>query len=682
MNALHRSVTAAVGLEGDHLHATIQKPLRASTSCVLLREIKSPVRKPAKSPSAFVGLDNKLIDLCHSNVALRRRMVHLSMTHSSSADMEGESDEIELIAADAEVEDEREKEILALLNKQRKIQDDEKCNPSVQRLKSQVELPEAIDQDVALAIQHDMIMTVPSITWTARFEKQYLLFKRSKPKSNLNSVQLFRSYLMQPDFRAMHAATYGATRFHEDTTGEFAATDLDMPLQQGIHKRFKRLSKPMRDSLELSLSNHMLENFEQLLSMYTTARRTFLSHMTKCNKLTRRRCRKAKEEKAELQLRRAEVQKQVAKTRTALGTQPIPARLHTPRDPTLIEGSNKHAVTTIVSASKRAAARSWKKIKDSEKCNVARSLQLSIEYAKAVPVQGGGLPSKALCTRQQEELRHHIIYIQRLYRGHMARRYVYSLKWLFFMWRQLFFPSTVLPSDSNYGFMHIDDFEASYEYFCYQSNAERVYLAGFALTVPPSRLGGQYIEYHRFKRYWLRFMYRAPNPADMVRFVQFVRHREAIIHSIEMQRLEKSEIKGAKDTSTLTYLTQLDDFKKYNYTKRREDHSKYKNDFSSNDEYRVLALKARRALLPKAQQFAKGWTLLRYIILGNPTRATKVKSIKRVVGQLDEVEGIFHRDMIDLPPPRHQAVISNSSHRRRPSVISSSYGTDSINNES
>ncbi|KDO29866.1 hypothetical protein SPRG_19743 [Saprolegnia parasitica CBS 223.65] len=462
----------------------------------------------------------KLVGLCQSNDALRRRVAHLFMTHGEYADSDaGDDDGLELVPGHATVIRPNENEILALLHKQGRGAGGATQHPSIQRAKSDVMLPIAIDDDVAKAVQHDMIMTIPSVAWTAKFEDAYMRFKRGRPKAKLNSVQVFRSYLMTPEFRALHALTYGATRFHEDTTGTFGNDESDHPLHHGLQKRLSKLTPPMRSSLELSLSNHMLDNFDHLLDMYTSARRDFLAQMTQCGKRQRHAARQLKEAKQHLESRRADVKKEVAKTRAMLGHRVIAARLHTPRDPAHIEGSDKHAVTMIVSASKRAAA----------------NLQLSIEYAKTTTIEGGGLPTRALCLKQQRALTHHIVYIQRLYRGHMARRYVYSLKWLFFMWRHLFFPSTVLPRDSVYGFMHIDDFEASFEYFYYQSNAERVYMAGFALTVPPSRLGGQFVEYHRFKRYWLRFMYRASGPADMVRFVQFVRNREAIIHSIEIQ---------------------------------------------------------------------------------------------------------------------------------------------------
>ncbi|EQC42407.1 hypothetical protein SDRG_00143 [Saprolegnia diclina VS20] len=681
---LSRRMTAMTGTQGDHLHETQRRPLRSSASCILLREVDVPKKqkKPRTASSAFLGLDMKLVDLCRSNDALRRRVAHLFMTHGEYADSDaGDDDDLELVPGRATVvKRSNENEILALLHKQNAQglgASGTALHPSIQRAKSDVALPIAIDDDVAKAVQHDMIMTVPSVAWTAKFEDAYMRFKRGRPKAKLNSVQVFRSYLMTPEFRALHAMTYGATRFHEDTTGTFANDETDHPLHHGLQKRLSKLTPPMRSSLELSLSNHMLENFDHLLDMYTSARRDFLAQMTQCGKRQRHAARQLKEAKQRLESRRADVKKDVAKTRAMLGHRVIAARLHTPRDPAHIEGSDKHAVTMIVSASKRAAAKSWKKIKEAEKCNVARSLQLSIEYAKTTTIEGGGLPTRALCLKQQRALTHHIVYIQRLYRGHMARRYVYSLKWLFFMWRHLFFPSTVLPKDSVYGFMHIDDFEASFEYFYYQSNAERVYMAGFALTVPPSRLGGQFVEYHRFKRYWLRFMYRASGPADMVRFVQFVRNREAIIHSIEIQRQEHSEAR----TSTLSYLTQIDDFKKLNYTKRRDDHAhlKYRTDLAvQTDEHRSLTLRARRALLPSYQQRAKGWALLRHIVTGNAARSFKVHSFRGVVVQVAEVEGLTqHKNMLlDLPAPAESLSPVRRVARRRASVVSSVFDVD------
>ncbi|OQR80891.1 hypothetical protein ACHHYP_17087 [Achlya hypogyna] len=671
---LHRRMTALAGTQGDHLHADPRRNLRASSSCSILHEVSPPkkTKKTTRAPSDFRGLDLKLVDLCQSNVALRRRMVHLSMTHGEYADSDdgSDGDDVELVPGPVTVADAKENEILALLHKQASK---EPQVASIQRSKSDVALPAAIDKDVAKAVQHDMIMTVPAVTWTAKFETAYLGFKRGRPKSKLHSVQAFRSYLMTPEFRALHAATYGATRFDEDTTGTFASDDADHPLHHGIHKRLGKLTKPMRASLELSLSNHVLENFDQLLAMYTTARRDFLAQMTRCGKWERHQTRLLKETRAQLDKRRAEVLGDVAKTRALLGKRVIAARLHTPRDPAHIEGSDKHAVTTIVSASKRAAAKSWKKIKETEKCNLARSLQLSMDYARTVPVEGGGLPTRALCLRQQRARSHHIVYIQKLYRGHMARRYVYSLKWLFFMWRHLFFPATVLPKDTTYGFMHIDDFEASFEYFYYQSNAERVYLAGFALTVPPSRLGGQFIEYHRFKRYWLRFMYRASTPTDVVRFVQFVRNREAIIHSIEIQRQENCEARA----TTLSYLTQIDDFKRLNYIKRRDDltHLKYRTDLSvQSDEHRALTLRARRALLPKNQQSAKGWALIRHLVTGNAARSFKVHTFQKAVVQLGEVEGFAQPNALILPPPSDSPV--RRPRPRRCSVVSSVFEID------
>ncbi|KAF0696021.1 Aste57867_13184 [Aphanomyces stellatus] len=651
----------------DSKHVMYQRKLRSAvTKIESLRLIQGP-KKPQRASIApvfetqYQGLDAKIVDLCESNVPLRRRLAHLSMTHVDEKPSGCcTDDDLELVGGSDVLDDPEENELLAILH--RKVVTDShegatsssSTHPCIQRSKSEIVLPPAVDHDVAEAIQDAMVMTIPSVKWTAAFEIPYLQFKRKRrgAAANLSSAQLFRSFLMTPVFRQMHATTYGATHVHEDSTGDIVAPDLDPMRKRGLQKRFHKLAKPIRESLELSLSTHMLQTLDHMTTMYTAARRDFLASMSAFAKYERHQTVAGRDMQARLAEKREKMRHDVEKTREMLAHVVVPLDNKTPRVEDFLKPAAKRT---------KDHSTAWKRIKDIEQCNAARGLEASVAYAKMIHTDGigGGITTEAVLARQHDALAGYILYIQRTYRGHLARRYVWALKWTCCMWKHIFYPPlqvTMRPPDGDElqrrGFLRLDDFEATYDYFCFQCTPERVYLAGFALTVPPSRLGPQFVEYRRFKRYWQRFMFRAVAQVDRIRFVQFVKNRQTVVATLDGQRSER----GGDVPIGLGFLALTDDWKKYSMlkppppkTQRVETPDKYQTNLSDlNDDFRALGLKARRALLPKDQQDDSGWELVRDVVNANTMRQTKYKSVGQLVSHLQDVDVLEGRRRISM----------------------------------
>ncbi|CAK4134686.1 unnamed protein product [Aphanomyces euteiches] len=565
------------------------------------------------------------------------------MTHvEEKKDGHASDDDLELVGG-GHLDDPHENELLAILRK-RAASDLKSVHPSIQRSKSAVVLPVSVDHDVADAVKHDLsVVAVPKVVDWPFCQCLYTKFKRKRRGGASSSAQLFRSFLMTPLFREMHAELYSTAQYEEEALGEASPDDeLLTTRKRTLQKRFEKLAKPIRDSLELSLSTHMLEAFDHLSSIYTAARRDFLSGMSRCSKMERRHLAAERSRQAKLAEKREKMRLEVDKTKQHLkhAASPSATLSKTPRVRDFLKPAPKRT---------KEQSFVWKRVKDVERCNPARSLQASIAYARSIHTEGigGGILTAEALARQSHALVDYVVFIQRLYRGHLARRYVWALQWTCCMWKHLFFPPIVPGSyrdddePSSRGFLRLDDFETIYEYFCFQSTPERIYLAGFALTVPPSRLGPQFIEYKRLKRYWHRFMYRGSNPAERIQFVQFVRHRQAALAAMESQRVAS----GGQGMSELSFLTKSDDWRKFSLVKRAraDTQDKYQSSLRSlNDEYRALGLKARRSLLPKDQQTDRGWDLVRDLVHANMMRQLKYKSMQEVVVSLhdkDEFDG-------------------------------------------
>ncbi|ETW00776.1 hypothetical protein H310_07314 [Aphanomyces invadans] len=657
---------AAVGTK-NYAH---QLKFRGTTAVIRsLRALNAPKKRATKSTapieSQYLGLGTKIVQLCESNVPLRRRLAHLSMIHAEEVDGDSE-DDLELIGGQG-LKDPREDELLALLRKQDAAFSSTSseslhiCHPSIQRSKSAMVLPPAVDQDVAEAIQHDLVTTLPTVQWTAAFEIPYLKFKQKRRGANLSSAQMFRAFLLTPTFRQLHSAANGTTCFDEDKTGEYASLDVDATQKRGLQKRFQKLAKPIRESLVLSLSSHMLDTLAHMTAMYTAARRDFLANMSKYSKYEREQNEVAKHHAAALSGKRDQLRQDVDRTKHHLNA--LAQRTTTIHS---VSSSKSHVITTprmpdflkpIVSPKKVTKDHSpaWKRIKDLEQCNTTRSLQASVAYAKAIHTDGigGGVTTAAVLHRQHETMACYIVYIQRHYRGHLARRYVWALKWMCVMWRYIFLPDDILDTPAGAlerGFLRLDDFEAMMEYFSYQPSPDRIYLAGFALTVPPSRLGPQFVEYKRFKRYWHRFMYRPVSTGDRIRFVLFVRNRQTVVAAMD----GKSRMDQPGGSSTA--LAQLKKYALLQQTQTRHRKNgadatvvKYQSHLSTlNDETKALGLRARRMLLPKDERNARGWALVRHIVEAHTMRQTSYKSVHHVVSHMQDVDTLDGRRRISM----------------------------------
>ncbi|RHY13196.1 hypothetical protein DYB25_009042 [Aphanomyces astaci] len=366
-----------------------------------LRNLHAPKKQTTRTSSKpfvtpYVGLDTKIVQLCESNVPLRRRLAHLSMVHADEVDGDPE-DDLELIGGDG-LKDPHEDELLALLRKQDAAASSCVSHPSIQRSKSALVLPRAVDHDVADAIQHDLVTSVPSVRHESIIifrspHIPYLHFKRKRRGSTLSSAQMFRSFLLTPAFRQMHAAAYGTIRLDDDTTGEFATShdDVDTTQKRGLQKRFQKLAKPIRESLELSLSSHMLTTLEHMTAMYTAARRDFLAGMSVYSKHERHQNHLAKHQAAALMDKRDKLRQDVERTTQHLAAL---ARLTSPKSPS----QTFHVTTPRVPDFLKPVAKrptkeeqhspAWKHIKDSELCNTTRSLRASVAYAKAIHTDG------------------------------------------------------------------------------------------------------------------------------------------------------------------------------------------------------------------------------------------------------------------------------------------------------
>jgi len=425
--------------------------------------------------TTYQALDNRIVGLCQTSLALRRKLTHLSMTHGSDLEVgKGIDSKLELIYSGQKSEIDNENEILAILEKQKfaLLEDPSKSPPrspprsAALQNKSEGILPSGLNDEVGHAVQKEMISAISQVIWSDKFEISFLDFKRKQRWTAHKASAMFKSFLLSQQFRALHASKCGVTRFDEDTTGVYAEVDEDEAdgIQlNGMEKRIGKFTKPVRESLELSLSTHILDNLDHLAEIYSRARRDFLSNMTLCCKMKREKLEKKKKYEADLRVRREKLKKEVHRCRSILDQEQE------------IEIGQNAALTTRHSNSKSAqrkisldAPTIWPKptvnVVDS---TVARALTNTVEYAKKIRTQGGGLPTPQSRAGDHRILVHHITTMQRMYRGHLMRRYVWALKWISCIWEKAFYPTEGHNDMLELGYMKLDDFEATYEHFCF-----------------------------------------------------------------------------------------------------------------------------------------------------------------------------------------------------------------------
>ncbi|RHZ24160.1 hypothetical protein DYB37_001059 [Aphanomyces astaci] len=143
---------------------------------------------------------------------------------------------------------------------------------------------------------------------------------------------------------------------------------------------------------------------------------------------------------------------------------------------------------------------------------------------------------------------------------------------------------------------------------------------------------------------------------DRIRFVLFVRNRQTVVAAMDgKSRMENVQSYGGSGGS----MGALAQWKKYSLLQQQQHPQqrkgasgddivdKYQSHLSSlNDETKAMGLRARRQLLPKHEQHARGWNLVRHVVEANTMRQSKYETVQHLVSHLQDVDVLDGRRRI------------------------------------
>ncbi|RHY03581.1 hypothetical protein DYB36_011961 [Aphanomyces astaci] len=143
---------------------------------------------------------------------------------------------------------------------------------------------------------------------------------------------------------------------------------------------------------------------------------------------------------------------------------------------------------------------------------------------------------------------------------------------------------------------------------------------------------------------------------DRIRFVLFVRNRQTVVAAMDgKSRMDNVQSYGGGGGS----MEALAQWKKYSLLQQQQHPQqrkgasgddivdKYQSHLSSlNDETKAMGLRARRQLLPKHEQHARGWNLVRHVVEANTMRQSKYETVQHLVSHLQDVDVLDGRRRI------------------------------------
>ncbi|RQM21143.1 hypothetical protein B5M09_002433 [Aphanomyces astaci] len=143
---------------------------------------------------------------------------------------------------------------------------------------------------------------------------------------------------------------------------------------------------------------------------------------------------------------------------------------------------------------------------------------------------------------------------------------------------------------------------------------------------------------------------------DRIRFVLFVRNRQTVVAAMDgKSRMDNAQSYGGGGGS----MEALAQWKKYSLLQQQQHPQqrkgtsgddivdKYQSHLSSlNDETKAMGLRARRQLLPKHEQHARGWNLVRHVVEANTMRQSKYETVQHLVSHLQDVDVLDGRRRI------------------------------------